>query len=94
MDNINSEGGNRTKIYNIILMFDLDTEENEYKSVGRVETENATIIEGLVQHEILKQTYDYGIISSADRQIELPKTPDKRSISISNGIRQSEDANV
>ncbi|KAA6402930.1 MAG: hypothetical protein EZS28_001539 [Streblomastix strix] len=32
--------------------------------------------------------------SSADRQTELPQTPDKRSVSISRRIGQGEDANV
>ncbi|KAA6353366.1 MAG: hypothetical protein EZS28_051107 [Streblomastix strix] len=73
---------------------DMKPERNEYKNVGRKKVEDDISIKGLVQHNIQYQKLEDKIISSADRKTELLQTPDKRSFSVSNGIRQSEDISV
>ncbi|KAA6355053.1 MAG: hypothetical protein EZS28_049420, partial [Streblomastix strix] len=82
---------NRTEIDNNIPGMDIKSEGDEYKIVARKKAENDTSIEGLVQRNIQKQKRKDKTTSSADRKAELPQTPDKRSVSVSNGIRQSED---
>ncbi|KAA6364939.1 MAG: hypothetical protein EZS28_039532, partial [Streblomastix strix] len=94
MDNINREVRNRTEIDNNILWMDIEPQANEYKNVKGTKVENDSSIKGLVQRNIQEQKREYKIINSVDRQAELPQIADKRTISVSNGIRQSEDMSV
>ncbi|KAA6374205.1 MAG: hypothetical protein EZS28_030267 [Streblomastix strix] len=89
MDNINGEMQNRSKTENNILGIDIEPEVNEYKNVKGKKVENDTSIEGLVQRKIQEQKREDKIISSADRQVQLPETLNKKSISVSNGIKQA-----
>ncbi|KAA6366421.1 MAG: hypothetical protein EZS28_038052 [Streblomastix strix] len=82
------------EIIKTLEQMDMDPEGNEYKSVGRVKTENDISFERFVQPNKQKQMCEDKITSSAERQTELPETPDKISVFISNGIRQSEDTSV
>ncbi|KAA6310267.1 MAG: hypothetical protein EZS28_056342, partial [Streblomastix strix] len=70
----------------------MEFERNEYKNVGREKVKDDISIKGLVYHNIQEQEREDKITSSANRQIELPETPDKGSVSISNRIGQSENA--
>ncbi|KAA6398796.1 MAG: hypothetical protein EZS28_005683 [Streblomastix strix] len=94
MYNINSEVRSRTEIDNNIPGMDMEPERNEYKNVRRKQVENDICIEGLVPHNTQEQKREDKITSSANRQIELSETSDKRSVSVSNRIRQSEDTSV
>ncbi|KAA6391781.1 MAG: hypothetical protein EZS28_012698 [Streblomastix strix] len=94
MDNFNRQMRDRTEIDNNISGMDIEFEKNEYKNVGREKVKDDISIKRLVQHSIQEQKREDKITSSADRQIELPETSDKGSISISNRIRQSENASV
>ncbi|KAA6358835.1 MAG: hypothetical protein EZS28_045639, partial [Streblomastix strix] len=85
---------NRSEINNNIPGMDMELEGNEYKNVRRKKVENDTNIEGLEQCNKQEQKREDKITSSADRQIEFPQTLDKRSVSVSNRIRQSEDTSV
>ncbi|KAA6364777.1 MAG: hypothetical protein EZS28_039695, partial [Streblomastix strix] len=69
-------------------------EQNEYKNVGREKVKDDISIKGLVKHNIQEQKRENKTTSSADRQIELSETPDKRSVSVSNRIGQSEDTSI
>ncbi|KAA6399181.1 MAG: hypothetical protein EZS28_005288 [Streblomastix strix] len=84
----------RTEIDNNVPGMDMEFQRNECKNVGRVKFKDDISIKGLVQHNIQEQEREHMTASSADRQIKLSETPDKRSVSISNGIRQSENASV
>ncbi|KAA6366055.1 MAG: hypothetical protein EZS28_038421 [Streblomastix strix] len=84
MDNIIREVQNRTEIDNNISGMDIELEGNEYKNVGGKKVENDTKIEGLVQRNIQEQKRKDKTTYSADRQAELPQTPDKRRVSVSN----------
>ncbi|KAA6379317.1 MAG: hypothetical protein EZS28_025155 [Streblomastix strix] len=94
MDNFNRQMRNRTEIDNNIPGIDMETERNEFKNVGRKKVKDDIGIEGLVQHNIQEQKRENKIASSADRQTELPETPDKRSVFVSNRIGQSENTSV
>ncbi|KAA6398396.1 MAG: hypothetical protein EZS28_006080 [Streblomastix strix] len=85
---------NETEINNNILWMDMELEKNEYLNFRRKKVENNKSIERLEQHNIQLQIRENKITSSADRQIELPETSDKRSVSVSNRIRQSESTSV
>ncbi|KAA6362320.1 MAG: hypothetical protein EZS28_042152, partial [Streblomastix strix] len=92
MDNFNRQMRNRTEKDNNIPGMDMEFQRNEYKNVGREKVEDDISIKGLVQLNIQEQEREDKITSSADRQIELSESSDKGSISISNRIRQSENA--
>ncbi|KAA6378173.1 MAG: hypothetical protein EZS28_026300 [Streblomastix strix] len=94
MDNIIREMRNRSEINNNIPGMDMEPDGNEYKNVGGKKVENYTNIEGLMQYNIQEQKRENKITSSVTRQTELSQTPNKRSVSVSNGIRQSEDTSV
>ncbi|KAA6397291.1 MAG: hypothetical protein EZS28_007179 [Streblomastix strix] len=92
MDKFNRQMRNRTEINYSIPGMDMEFQRNEYKNVGREKVEDDISIKGLVQHNIQEQKCEDKITSSADRQIELSETSDKGSVSVSNRIRQSENA--
>ncbi|KAA6355714.1 MAG: hypothetical protein EZS28_048759, partial [Streblomastix strix] len=94
MDNISREMRNKTEISNKIHGMDMESEGNEYKNFRGKKIENDTSTEALVQHNIQEQKREDKITSSADRQIKFPQTIDKRSVSVSNGIEQSEDSRI
>ncbi|KAA6381490.1 MAG: hypothetical protein EZS28_022980 [Streblomastix strix] len=94
MDNFNRQMRGRTEIDNNISGMDMEFERNEYKNVGREKIKDDISIKRLVQHNIQEQEREDKITSSADRQIELSETSDKRSVSVSNRIRQSENTSV
>ncbi|KAA6358332.1 MAG: hypothetical protein EZS28_046141 [Streblomastix strix] len=73
---------------------DMEFERNEYMNVRGKKVENDTNIEGLVQRNIQEQKHKDKTTSNTDRQIELLQTPDKRSISIPNGIGHSKNARI
>ncbi|KAA6369119.1 MAG: hypothetical protein EZS28_035354 [Streblomastix strix] len=85
---------NRTEIDNNILGMDMESEGNEYKNVRGEKVKDDISIEGLVQRNTQEQMREDKITISTDRQIELSETSDKRSISVSNGIRQSDDISI
>ncbi|KAA6379023.1 MAG: hypothetical protein EZS28_025452, partial [Streblomastix strix] len=82
------------EIMRTLKQMNIESEGNQYKNVGGKKVENDASIEILVQHNIKELKRENKIASSADRQTELPETPDKRSVSISNRIRQSENTSV
>ncbi|KAA6390253.1 MAG: hypothetical protein EZS28_014219 [Streblomastix strix] len=94
MDNINREMRNGAEIDNNIHRMDMEPDGNEYMNVRRKKVENVKKIEGLVQCNIQEQIREDKTTSSTERYIELSETSDKRSVSISNGTRQSEDTKV
>ncbi|KAA6370206.1 MAG: hypothetical protein EZS28_034268 [Streblomastix strix] len=94
MDNFNRQMRDRTEISNNIPGMDMELERNEYQNVQRQKVKDDISIKGLVQHNIQEQKREDKIISSADRQNELPKTSDKGSVTISNRIGQSENTSV
>ncbi|KAA6309642.1 MAG: hypothetical protein EZS28_056467, partial [Streblomastix strix] len=73
---------------------DMEPEGKENKDVRRKKVENDTNIEGLVQCNILEQKRKDKITSSTDRQTELLQTVNKRGVSISNRIRQSQNTSI
>ncbi|KAA6392461.1 MAG: hypothetical protein EZS28_012009 [Streblomastix strix] len=85
---------NRTETNNNIPGMDMEFQRNEHKNVGREKVKDDISIKGLVQHNIQEQEREDKTTGSANRQIELSETPDKRSVSISNRIRQNENASV
>ncbi|KAA6399076.1 MAG: hypothetical protein EZS28_005399 [Streblomastix strix] len=84
----------RTEIDNYIHGMDMEPEGNEYMNVGRQKIKDDSGIEGMVQCNIQEQKRKDKITGSADRWIELPKTFDKRCVSISNGVGQCEDISI
>ncbi|KAA6375044.1 MAG: hypothetical protein EZS28_029428, partial [Streblomastix strix] len=94
MDNFNRQMRDRTEIEKNISGMDMEFERNEYKNVGKEKVKDDISIKRLVQHKIQEQEREDMITSSADRQIELPETSDKRNVSVSNRIRQSENTSV
>ncbi|KAA6370260.1 MAG: hypothetical protein EZS28_034215 [Streblomastix strix] len=94
MDNINREVRNRTEIDNNIPGMDMEPEGNEYKNIGRKKDENDIVIKRLIQHNIQEQKRENKITSSADRQIKFPQILEKRTVSILNGTRQSENTSI
>ncbi|KAA6354518.1 MAG: hypothetical protein EZS28_049955 [Streblomastix strix] len=94
MDNISREVRNKTKIDNNIPGKVMESKGNEYKNVRREKTENDAGIEGLVQRNIQEQQRKDKTTSRTDRQAELPQTPNKRGVSVSNRTRQSEDTSI
>ncbi|KAA6357651.1 MAG: hypothetical protein EZS28_046823 [Streblomastix strix] len=94
MDNISREVRNITEIDNNIPGMDMKSEVNEYKNVRGKKVEEDTNIERLLLRNIQEQKRKDKIASSTDRQIELSETSDKRSVSVSNRTRQSENASI
>ncbi|KAA6355190.1 MAG: hypothetical protein EZS28_049282, partial [Streblomastix strix] len=94
MDNFNRQMRDRSEIDNNVSGMDMEFERNEYKNVGREKVKDDININRLVQHNIQEQEREDKTTSSADRQIELPETSDKRRVSVSNRIRQSKNTSV
>ncbi|KAA6390708.1 MAG: hypothetical protein EZS28_013769, partial [Streblomastix strix] len=94
MDNFNRQMRDIIEIDNNIPGMDMELERNEYKNVGREKVKDDISVKRLVQHSIQEQEREDKTTSSADRQIKLSETSDKRSVSISNRIRQNENASV
>ncbi|KAA6389602.1 MAG: hypothetical protein EZS28_014871 [Streblomastix strix] len=94
MDNFNRQMRNRTEISNNISGMDMESEGDEYKNVGREKNKDDISVKGFAQRKTQQQLREDNITSSADRQIEFPETPDKKSVSVSNRTRQSQNASV
>ncbi|KAA6355281.1 MAG: hypothetical protein EZS28_049192, partial [Streblomastix strix] len=85
---------NKTETDNNITGIDMEFERKKYKNVGGMKVKDDIGIKGTVQYNIQEQKRKDQTTSSADRQTELPETPDKRSIAVSNGIRLRENSSV
>ncbi|KAA6396806.1 MAG: hypothetical protein EZS28_007668 [Streblomastix strix] len=85
---------NRIEINKNIIGMDMEPKGNENKNYRGKKVENDTNIEGLEQRNIQEQKREDKITSSADTQIKLPQTLDKRRVSASNGIEQSENTSI
>ncbi|KAA6370475.1 MAG: hypothetical protein EZS28_033998 [Streblomastix strix] len=94
MDNINGEMRNRTEIDNNIQRMDMEPKGNEYKDIREKKVENDTNIERLVHCNIQEQKLKDKTAYSTIWQIKLTQSPDKRSVSVSTGIRQSKNISV
>ncbi|KAA6385924.1 MAG: hypothetical protein EZS28_018553 [Streblomastix strix] len=94
MDNFNRLMRNRTATSNNIPGMDMEPEVDEHKNVGREKIKEDISVKGLVQHNIKEQKCEDKTTSSTDRQIELSEAPDKRSVSVSNRTRQSQNTSV
>ncbi|KAA6366577.1 MAG: hypothetical protein EZS28_037895, partial [Streblomastix strix] len=94
IDNISREERYRAERDTNIPGMDMESERNEYKNVGRMKVKDVICIERLVQCTIQEQKRENQATSSADGQAELFQTSDKRSVVVSDGIRQNKDISV
>ncbi|KAA6378068.1 MAG: hypothetical protein EZS28_026404 [Streblomastix strix] len=78
MRNIYGEMRTRTQMNSTISEIDKELEINEYQKVGRQKVEDNFDSYRLMNGDIQKQKREDKTTNSADRQIELPQTPDKR----------------
>ncbi|KAA6364903.1 MAG: hypothetical protein EZS28_039570, partial [Streblomastix strix] len=85
---------NRTETSNNISGMDMKPEGDEHKNVGREEIKDDISVKRLVQYNIQKLKCEDKTTSSTDRQTELSETSNKRSVSVSNRIRQSKSTSV
>ncbi|KAA6374588.1 MAG: hypothetical protein EZS28_029884 [Streblomastix strix] len=73
---------------------DMEPERDEYKNVRREKSKDDISVKELVQRCIYEQKCEDKTTSSADRLVKFPQTPNKRGVSVSNRIRQSEDTSI